>query len=118
MGRIVICEPDPEVRALLGHVVARLGREPSAGGDRADDVEAVVVEPADPLSLAHAIALVKASPGLPVVCASIEAPNGKTGSLNPSAYLVKPFALPELERALRDALLRASSPDTRNISAA
>jgi CheY-like chemotaxis protein len=113
VGRIVICEPDPEVRALLGHVVARLGREPSAGGDGAD-----VVEPADPLSLAHAIALVKASPGLPVVCASIEAPNGKTGSLNPSAYLVKPFALPELERALRDALLRASSPDTRNISAA
>ena len=40
----------------------------------------------------------------PIVCASIELPDAGSRRLAPIAYLVKPFALPDLEAALRGAL--------------
>lgn len=108
VGRIVICEPDPEVRELLGRVVMRLGREPSSEAGDPDDVEALVVEPADPTSVELAFAVRAARPDVPVVCASIEPPTAGSQRLEPAAHLMKPFALPELERALHEALLHAA----------
>ena len=108
VGKIVICEPDPEVRELLGLVVVRLGREPSAELNGTKDIDALLVEPADPTSVEQALAVRAACPDVPVVCLSIDPPTAGSRRLEPVAHILKPFALPELERALHAALLRGA----------
>ncbi len=110
MARILVCEPHPEVRSLLAHVVARLGHEavfpPEDGGSllREASVDVLVIEPADPRALASAQILRLEREGIPIVCASIYPPSSHTRRLDPLAYLVKPFALGDLEAALAAAV--------------
>ncbi|MEO8289978.1 MAG: hypothetical protein ABI649_03165 [Gaiellaceae bacterium] len=104
MARVLICEPHPEVRELLRHAIARLGHEPVLDTVPLQDVEAIVLEPADPASMERAQAFRAFGHDVPLVCASIEPPNGGTRSLAPVAFLVKPFALPDLESAIEQAL--------------
>jgi hypothetical protein len=69
------------------------------------DVDVVLVEPADPGARAVALSLLDANPdGIPVVCVSLDPDADRGGDLRPSAYLVKPFGLAELERALTAAV--------------
>ena len=104
--KVLICEPHAEVRALLGHVVTRLGFEPvyadtRSGGVLADaDVDVLLIEPADPTALSTARALRLRRRELPIICASIYPDSPGAERLRPLAYLMKPFALVELERAL------------------
>jgi hypothetical protein len=108
VGKIVICEPDPEVRELLGLVVTRLGREASSELNGTGDIEALLVEPADATSVERAFAVRAACPNVPVVCLSIDPPTAGSRRFEPVAHVLKPFALPELERALHKALLRGA----------
>jgi DNA-binding response OmpR family regulator len=109
MARVLIVDSSPEIRELIARVVARLGHEPVWLGwsPRAihPDADLALVEPAFPETLAAAQRLREAQPGLPIVCLSIqpkfEAP---VGALEPVAYLMKPFALRELEDVLRATL--------------
>jgi hypothetical protein len=89
---VLICEPDPEVRELLRRIVVRLGHE------------AVVVEPAHAPSVERAQAFRAVAGDIPVICASIDFPNGGSRRLEPVVHLVKPFGLPEMEAALSSAL--------------
>lgn len=106
----MICEPHAEVRALLGHVVTRLGFEPvyadtRSGGVLADaDVDVLLIEPADPTALSTARALRLRRRELPIICASIYPDSPGAERLRPLAYLMKPFALVDLERALLTAV--------------
>jgi DNA-binding NtrC family response regulator len=105
MGRIAIAEPHEDVRALYRHVVERLGHEPVCSthvGDSA--VDALVVEPASETELALAREIRTSHPDLPIVCVSIYPRGPEVVDLRPLAYLVKPFALAELERVLVNAL--------------
>ncbi len=108
--RILVCEPQTEVRDLLAHVVERLGHEPVFPVGRPDDTlpaggaDVVLVEPADAGARAAAEALLRRQEGIPVVCASIYPDSGQARGLRPVAYLVKPFALAELELALTAAV--------------
>jgi DNA-binding response OmpR family regulator len=110
--RILVCEPHEEVRTLLAHVVARLGheavfpQEDSGSGFRDDPVAVLVIEPADPRALATAQILRLEREEIPIVCASIYPPTAHSRRLEPVAYLVKPFALGELEAALTAAVER------------
>jgi DNA-binding response OmpR family regulator len=112
MARILVCEPHSEVRSLLGHVVGRLGHEAVFPGEDGGagfsdaDVDVLVIEPADPRALAAAQILRLQREDIPIVCASIYPPSPHTRRLGPVAYLVKPFALGELEAALHAALGR------------
>ena len=114
MARILVCDPHPEVRALLGHVVSRLGHEPvypgGPGEALPEDVDVIVLEPADPRALGAAQVLRLRHEHLPIVCASIYPETANARRLAPVAYLVKPFPLGELERALRAAVERLSLP--------
>jgi CheY-like chemotaxis protein len=105
VGRILICEPDPEVRELLRHVVERHGHEP-VFEPNGTSIAAVVVEPADVLSVEVAQTARAGDPGLPIVCASIEPPTPSSRSLGPVAHVVKPFTLSEFDSALATALGR------------
>ena len=104
MARVLICEPHPEVRELLSRVVVRLGHDPVHDDTALGPVDAIVLEPAHAPSVERAAAFRAVDETTPVVCASIELPDAGSRRLSPVAYLVKPFALPELENALRRAL--------------
>jgi DNA-binding response OmpR family regulator len=113
VARILICEPHVEVRALLAHVVKRLGHDVSIPADGpelsfdTDAIDVLVIEPADPRALATAQILRLKREDVPIVCASIHPPSSHTRQLDPAAYVVKPFSLGELEEALETALARA-----------
>ncbi|HKO74432.1 MAG TPA: hypothetical protein VJU01_03890 [Gaiellaceae bacterium] len=104
MARVLICEPHPEVRELLTRIVSRMGHEPVLDDVALCEVEAIVLEPAHTPSVERAQAFRAASGDIPVICASIELPNGGTRRLDPVAHLVKPFALPDFQSALASAL--------------
>ncbi|HEY7004034.1 MAG TPA: hypothetical protein VH281_07110 [Gaiellaceae bacterium] len=104
MGRVLICEPHPEVRELLRRIVVRLGHEPVLDDAALGDVHAIVVEPAHAPSVERAQAFRAVSGDVPVICASIDYPNGGTKRLDPIVHLIKPFRLPEIEEALTRAL--------------
>jgi deoxyribose-phosphate aldolase len=101
---VLICEPHPEVRELLKRIVTRLGHEPVLDDAALGDVEAIVVEPAHTPSVERAQAFRAVAGDVPVICASIDFPNGGTKRLQPVAHLVTPFALPDIEAALTQAL--------------
>jgi hypothetical protein len=75
-----------------------------------EDVDVIVLEPADPHALAAAEALRLRDDRLPIVCASIYPQTPSSRRLEPVAYLVKPFPLAELERALAIAIERLTLP--------
>jgi hypothetical protein len=68
------------------------------------EVAAIVLEPAHTPSVETAQAFRAVAGDVPIVCASIDLPNGGTSRLRPVAFLLKPFALPDLEAALQTAL--------------
>jgi CheY-like chemotaxis protein len=104
VARVLICEPHPEVRELLRRVVVRLGHQPVLDDAALQPVDAILLEPAHPPSVERARAFRAADDHTPIVCASIELPDAGSRRLAPIAYLVKPFALPDLEHALKRAL--------------
>jgi DNA-binding response OmpR family regulator len=114
VARILVCDPHPEVRGFLALVVERLGHEAvfpeedGGSGFRNAAVDVLVIEPADPRALGAAQILRLEREGIPIVCTSIYPPSSHTRRLEPVAYLVKPFALGELEAALTAAVERLS----------
>ena len=104
VARVLICEPHPEVRELLCRIVVRLGHDPVLEDAKLAPVDAILLEPAHAPSVERAQAFRAANGETPLVCTSIELPDAGTRRLGALAYLVKPFALPDLERALTRAL--------------
>jgi DNA-binding response OmpR family regulator len=105
VARVLICEPHDDISALLELVVRRLGHEPVAYDGRDVDhigVDAAVIEPGEPSALEVARNLRLRN--VPVLFTSIYPPDAHALELNPAAYLVKPFPLYALERALEAAL--------------
>jgi CheY-like chemotaxis protein len=105
VARVLICEPHDDISALLELVVRRLGHEPVAflGGDVEHiGVDAAVIEPGEISALQVARAL--RARNVPVLFTSIYPPDPEALELKPAAYLVKPFPLYALERALDFAL--------------
>ena len=109
MAHVLVLEPDPEIRTLFEHLISQLGHKPivrATGDGTAPDV--VLLEPSSRRGLAEVESLREQNPALPIVCASIYPRSAQTDELGPVAFLEKPFALSELERALRIALTNAS----------
>jgi len=105
VARILVGEPHADVRSLLEVVIARLGHEPlvpDAGDPEPSDVQAAVVEPGDGIGLELARRLCARQ--VPLVFTSIYPATPELLELRPAAYLVKPFALCALERAITCAL--------------
>ena len=111
MARVLICEPHDDISALLELVVRRLGHEPVtyAGGDLDHlGVDAAVIEPGVEAGLRVARRL--RAQNVPILFTSIYPADAEALELSPTAYLVKPFPLYALERALAGALLVQSVP--------
>jgi CheY-like chemotaxis protein len=104
MARVLICEPHPEVRELLSRIVVRLGHDPVLDDADLAPVDVILLEPAHAPSVERAQAFRAVNSETPIVCASLEFPDAGSRRLAPIAYLVKPFALPDLEHAISRAL--------------
>ncbi len=105
VARVLICEPHDDISALLELVVRRLGHEPvTYRGDEVElhGVDAAVVEPGEAAGMRVARSL--RARKVPVLFTSIYPADAELLSLEPAAYLVKPFPLYALERALEAAL--------------
>ena len=111
MARIGILEPHGDVRELISLVVARLGHEPvtrtSRVAETLDSIGVLVVEPGSPEALEVATLARALSPTLPIVCVSIFTKTPAAAALDPVAYVLKPFALAELESAVQGSLVGA-----------
>jgi CheY-like chemotaxis protein len=109
VARVLICEPHDDIAALLELVVRRLGHEPvisMTGEVEHVGVDAAVIEPGEPVGLRIARSL--RGKNVPVLFTSIYPAENEALELRPSAYLVKPFPLYALERALQSALAPAA----------
>jgi CheY-like chemotaxis protein len=98
--RILVADPDSDVRGLLEATLRRLGYEPVRpnGGGAPPDVDAIVLEPACPDGQSLLRSFGDGAP--PVICLSIyprEAGLEPPGSF---AYLVKPSSRAQLGAAL------------------
>jgi hypothetical protein len=98
MARILISEPHRDIEALLRLVVQRLGHEPVSAGD----ADVAVIEPGegDGLEIARGLH----ANNVPLLFTSIYPPTPEALELEPAAYLVKPFPLSAIERALEQTL--------------
>lgn len=115
MARVLICEPHDDISALLELVVRRLGHEPvlhSEGDAEYVGIEAAVIEPGEAAGLRLARSL--NARNIPVLFTSIYPADADLLALEPVAYLVKPFPLYALERALQAVLV----PSDRTSAAA
>ena len=113
MARVLICEPHDDISALLELVVRRLGHEPASYDEKAGAADlsafdAAVIEPGEERGLQLARAL--RATNVPVLFTSIYPAESDVLALEPAAYLVKPFPLYALERALVSALAPAQPP--------
>jgi CheY-like chemotaxis protein len=105
VARILILEPQPEIRELVERVAERLGlevltEEPLDG----ETVDLVVLEPEGGDGLERATRLRSKEPNLPLIFASIAPPSAATRALAPHVHLLKPFTLKDLSDALSSAL--------------
>jgi DNA-binding response OmpR family regulator len=111
-ARVLVGEPYPEVRSLVERVLAQLGHEAVAhdadwDADGLPDVDVLILEPSLENGAELVDALRRRKPELPVICTASHPPAREVERLAPMAYLVKPFALAELEEALRGAVAQA-----------
>jgi CheY-like chemotaxis protein len=105
--RVLIEEPNLDVRDLIVHLVSALGCEPLVLEARdevdLDDVDLIVAEPASSGAERLFDAHKRRRSRVPVVCASIYPRDYR--ALPPHvAYLMKPFVGADLQAAIRAAL--------------
>ena len=112
VGCVLVLEPDPEIRDLVGLVAQRIGLDVVADVPTPSlSIDVVVVEPESFRAFLAAQVLRERFPELPIICVSIAPPSPKTAELRPLMYVQKPFTLDELKRALTRALPAPSSSD-------
>jgi CheY-like chemotaxis protein len=117
MRRIMISEPHPAVRRLLGRMVSSLGHEPvvvegaSPTPARLRSADVLLVEPAAPAGASLARTARAANPAVAIVCAGAPAPGAELPQLHPNliASLAKPFTIEQLDAALQRALTHRDS---------
>jgi CheY-like chemotaxis protein len=98
--RILVCEPDRDVRALLELSVTFLGYETARALDV--HVDAVLLEPGCPAARAQLLRFGGSMP--PVVCLSVHPREDGLEPPETVAYLMKPVGRAQLGAALAGAL--------------
>ena len=97
--RVLIAEPDSDIRELLELTVERLGYEPVAGAEPAN-VDAVLLEPGSALGSSLLGRLGDDAP--PVICLSIYPREHGLEPAQSVAYLMKPATAADIAEVLRD----------------
>ena len=111
MATILIVDPDSATRSLLELLCERLGHSVIGPREWVEGVEPdlLLLEPASRPGLRLARGVRRRFPELPILCVSIDGPDGDSLALGPVAHVMKPFRRSQLERALEQALLLPSA---------
>jgi hypothetical protein len=105
--RVLIAEPDADVRKLLELTVVRLGYEPVAGSEPAG-VDAVLLEPGS--NVGHSVLRRLGDDAPPVICLSIYPREHGLEPAQSVAYLMKPATAADIADVLRD-VFAVQAPD-------
>jgi hypothetical protein len=99
VARVLICEPNDDIRGLVSAIVDRLGHEPVACGEDVSrrDVDLAVIEPAS--ECAHATAG-RLGRRVPIICTSVVSIRRDRLGFSPVAYVMKPFSFRDLAGAI------------------
>lgn len=115
VARILVCEDYPALRDLFGQIVTLMGHEISfydAANPAVDaPADLLILEPADPAAREWAHRRRLADPDLPIICVSRRSLRQFVEELAPTAYLVKPATVTELEQAIAAGLSPRFGPD-------
>jgi CheY-like chemotaxis protein len=105
VARVLVAEPEPDLRLLAEQALLELGHEPVAPDAQrvGDAVDVLLLAPSDQ-TLALTYELRRRHPQLPIVCVATHAPNEEVRRLRAAAHLLKPYTLAELQQALARAL--------------
>jgi hypothetical protein len=108
VARVLIAEPEPDLRLLAEQAVLELGHEPLLldaflAGTHVD----VLLLATSPDAVAIARAHRRHDPALPIVCVGTLAAGADIRCLRPVAHLLKPYTLSDLARALTQAVATA-----------
>jgi hypothetical protein len=121
MARILITEPNPDVRRMFEHMVRRLGHEPLAlwtvTHETAATIDVVTVEPADRASAELAAETRRLNPRVAVVAVTI-LPWSRHEDPTPDAWLLKPFTLDELGTTIDNVLAQSGRAQPARASTA
>jgi len=109
MRRVLVLEPYEGIRAVIEGVIRLLGHEPVTATpgvslEELGPLHAAVIEPAAPAAPKLLEELLKEDPQFPIIYVSIVAGELEMLTVEPVAYLVKPFAVSDLSEALERAL--------------
>jgi len=99
--RVLVADPDPDVRALFELAVQRAGHD-TVPPDSHDGVDAIVMEPGCAVARLLLRRFLDSVP--PIVCVSIYPREAGYAPAETVAYLVKPVTPSRVARALVDAL--------------
>lgn len=105
VARILIAEPEPDLRVLAEQAVLELGHEPvlleaHTAGTRVDVL--LLATSADAVAIAQAHRRNDAA--LPIVCVGTTGASAAIHQLEPVAHLLKPYTLSDLAQALTRAV--------------
>ena len=98
MARVLIAEPEPDLRLLAEQALLELGHEPLALDDIPPGRVDVLLCATSAHALAHALR--RRQPELPIISLGTVAADPETRALRPVAHLIKPYTLGELQRDL------------------
>lgn len=112
VARVLIIEPEPDLRLLANDAVLELGHDPvlesnQDGDDRVD----VILLAVSGGSTTLASGLRRRYPGLPIIYLHTREASYKTQAVPPAARVFKPYTLGDLQRALNHAL--GADPESR-----
>jgi hypothetical protein len=105
VARVLIIEPDPDLRLLARDVVSELGHEPVLESDRegADPLDVILLAVSG-RSTTLASGFRRRYPGLPIIYLHTREASYESHAVPPAARVLKPYTVGDLQRALDHAL--------------
>jgi DNA-binding NtrC family response regulator len=105
MARVLIVEPEPDLRSLAEQALLELGHEPVLFDDDAPNapVDAVILATFDGMTTVTD-ELRRRRHDLPIIIVGMRPAGPSAGTVPPVAHLIHPYTLAQLQSALQGAL--------------
>jgi CheY-like chemotaxis protein len=105
MARVLIVEPEPDLRSLAEQALLELGHEPVLFEDDtpSEPIDAVILATFDGMTTVTD-ELRRRRHDLPIICVGMRPAGGGAGTVPPVAHLMHPYTLAQLQNALQGAL--------------
>jgi CheY-like chemotaxis protein len=109
MARVLIIEPEPDMRSLAEQALLELGHEPVVCDDHAqhEPVDVVILATFDgAAAVAHELR--RRLDDVPIICLDTRPAGNSARAIAPVAHLIEPYTLAQLRAVLDQALDRGA----------